>query len=134
MGVFLHNTQPISQAISCLPTCHPALVSNASDLVQDRVNDGLVVSADTSGGYVERYIHGEIYKHYPAIASVIHNHSNDIPPFAIAGMPLRAVYHMAGFFGPDTVPKEWWPSHVILDSTDSVLYWTCSHVMVHPFS
>ncbi|KIX08686.1 uncharacterized protein Z518_03343 [Rhinocladiella mackenziei CBS 650.93] len=82
----------------------PALVSNASDLVQYRVNDSLAVSPDAPKGYIERYIHGEMYKLYPDVGCVIHSHSEDVLPYAIAGVPLRAVYHMAGFLGPGAVP------------------------------
>ncbi|OQV09635.1 Clas II Aldolase and Adducin domain-containing protein [Cladophialophora immunda] len=82
----------------------PALVSNASNLVQYRVNDSMAVDPDAPKGYIERYIHGEMYKRYPDIACVVHSHSEDVLPYAIAGVPLRAVYHMAGFLGPDPAP------------------------------
>ncbi len=62
----------------------PALVGNASDLVQYRVNDSLAVDPAAPRGYVERYIHGEMFKRYPDINCVIHSHSADVLPYAIA--------------------------------------------------
>ncbi|OAL37067.1 hypothetical protein AYO20_03544 [Fonsecaea nubica] len=82
----------------------PALVSNASDLVQYRVNDSMAVDPDAPRGYIERYIHGEMYRRFPDVGCVVHSHSEDVLPYAIAGVPLRAVYHMAGFLGPGPAP------------------------------
>ncbi|MBI1396417.1 MAG: class II aldolase/adducin family protein [Betaproteobacteria bacterium] len=47
--------------------------------------------------YLERFIHGEIYKARPDVRSVVHHHSPAILPFAITGVPLRPVYHMSAF-------------------------------------
>lgn len=82
----------------------PATVSSASQLVQYRVNDSVAITPDAPRGYIERYIHGEMYKRFPNVTSVIHSHSEDVLPYAIAGVPLRAVYHTAGFVGYDPVP------------------------------
>lgn len=82
----------------------PATVSSASQLVQYRINDSVAITPDAPHGYIERYIHGEMYKRFPNVSSVIHSHSEDVLPYAIAGVPLRAVYHTAGFVGYDPVP------------------------------
>lgn len=82
----------------------PALVSNATDLVQYRIEDSQAVDPNAPKGFIERYIHGEMYKHYPEVTSVIHSHSPEVLPYAVAGVPLRAVYHMAGFLGSEPVP------------------------------
>ena len=47
--------------------------------------------------FLERFIHGEIYKVRPDVGSVIHTHSPSIVPFSISTVPLEAVYHMSGF-------------------------------------
>lgn len=82
----------------------PATVSTASQLVQYRVNDSIAITSDAPRGYIERYIHGEMYKRFSNVTSVIHSHSEDILPYTVAGVPLRAVYHTAGFVGYEDVP------------------------------
>lgn len=82
----------------------PALVSNATDLVQYRIEDSQPVDPNAPKGFIERYIHSEMYKQYPEVYSVIHSHSPEVLPYAVAGVPLRAVYHMAGFLGSEPVP------------------------------
>lgn len=48
--------------------------------------------------YLERYIHGEIYRARPDVMAVVHSHSPAVLPFAIArGAVLRPVCHMGGF-------------------------------------
>jgi len=49
--------------------------------------------------YLERFIHGEIYKARPDVKSVVHHHSPAVIPFGVTGVPLRPVYHMAAFVG-----------------------------------
>jgi ribulose-5-phosphate 4-epimerase/fuculose-1-phosphate aldolase len=49
--------------------------------------------------YLERYIHGEIYKARPDVKSVVHHHSAAVIPFGVTKIPLRPVYHMAAFVG-----------------------------------
>jgi len=44
--------------------------------------------------YLERYIHGEIFKQRPHINAVVHNHSPSVIPFGVTTVPLRpAVQH-----------------------------------------
>jgi len=48
--------------------------------------------------YLERFIHGAIYRARPDVQSVVHSHSLAVIPFGIvSGVPLRPVYHMSGF-------------------------------------
>ena len=50
--------------------------------------------------YLERFIHGEIYRVRPDVMSVVHSHSASVIPFGVVdGVRLRPVYHMAGFLG-----------------------------------
>lgn len=54
----------------------------------------------STAGFSERFIHSEIYKAYPSIASVIHSHALPVIPFSISAIqPLAACFHMAGFLG-----------------------------------
>jgi ribulose-5-phosphate 4-epimerase/fuculose-1-phosphate aldolase len=47
--------------------------------------------------FVERFIHGEIYKARPDVNSVIHTHSAGVIPFSVTQTPLRPVFHNASF-------------------------------------
>jgi ribulose-5-phosphate 4-epimerase/fuculose-1-phosphate aldolase len=77
----------------------PALVSTPDDLVEYNVEGSTPIEKDAKPGYLERYIHSEIYKRFPAINSVVHSHCSDVLPYCVSGVPLRATIHMAGFLG-----------------------------------
>ena len=47
--------------------------------------------------YLERYIHGEIYRKRADAMAIVHSHSAAVIPFGIARTRLRPVYHMASF-------------------------------------
>ncbi|GIJ90424.1 hypothetical protein Asppvi_009378 [Aspergillus pseudoviridinutans] len=82
----------------------PALMSSRADIVEYWVEDASPVDPNSPPGYVERFIHSEIYKRYPEIHSVIHSHSPALLPFTITGVELRPCVHMGGFLG-NRVPK-----------------------------
>ena len=52
---------------------------------------------DARKPYLERFIHGEIYRTRPDVMAVVHSHSDSVIPFGIARTKLRPVYHMASF-------------------------------------
>ncbi len=56
------------------------------------------VEYTSSGFYLERFIHGEIYKVRPDVQAVVHNHSPAVISFGIGSTPLRPVFHQAAFF------------------------------------
>ncbi len=71
----------------------------AGDIVEFAL-DGHPVNAGGRRVYLERFIHGEIYKAYPDTAAVVHSHSHSIVPLTVLrDRPLRALFHMAGFIG-----------------------------------
>jgi ribulose-5-phosphate 4-epimerase/fuculose-1-phosphate aldolase len=50
--------------------------------------------------YLERFIHGEIYRARPDVMAVVHSHSHSIVPLSVVkSFPLRPLFHMAGFIG-----------------------------------
>ncbi|KAF2476611.1 uncharacterized protein BDR25DRAFT_210216 [Lindgomyces ingoldianus] len=77
----------------------PALVSSPDDLVEYNVEDVSPVEKNVKPGYLERSIHGEIYKRFPAINSVVHSHCSHVLPYCVSGVPLKPMIHMAGFLG-----------------------------------
>lgn len=57
------------------------------------------VGDDDRKPYLERYIHGEIYRARPDVHAVVHSHSPSVIPYAGSSVRLRPIYHMAGFLG-----------------------------------
>ena len=60
--------------------------------------DSVIVDSSGSSSYLERFIHGEIYKLRPDVQAVVHNHSPTVISFGIGSTPLRPVFHQAAFF------------------------------------
>lgn len=75
----------------------PELVSEADIIEYDL--DAVPINLNDRSQYSERYIHAEIYKARPDVMSVVHNHSPSVIPFGISSVPIKPVYHMAGFIG-----------------------------------
>ena len=73
----------------------PELVT-ADDVIEFDLDS---VAADSKGYtfYLERFIHGEIYRARPDVQAVIHNHSPAVISFGAGSTPLRAVTHDAAF-------------------------------------
>jgi ribulose-5-phosphate 4-epimerase/fuculose-1-phosphate aldolase len=73
----------------------PALVSAADLMELD--SDSEALRGDKRKGFIERYIHGEIYRARPDVMAVVHSHSPSVIPFGITRSRLRPVYHMGSF-------------------------------------
>jgi HCOMODA/2-hydroxy-3-carboxy-muconic semialdehyde decarboxylase len=54
-------------------------------------------NANGRGSFLERYIHGEIYRARPDIHSVVHSHSPSVIPFGLVSVPMQAMFHNAAF-------------------------------------
>ena len=63
--------------------------------------------------YLERYIHGEIFKRRPDINAVVHNHSPSVIPFGVTTVPLRPLFNTGAFIGEGV------PTFEIRDFQDS---------------
>ncbi len=71
----------------------------AEDIMEFRL-DGTPVEQGGRRVYLERFIHGSIYRARPDVMAVVHSHSPSIVPFTVArGTRLRPVCHMSGFLG-----------------------------------
>ena len=75
----------------------PELVTAADIMEYDL--DSNAVDARGRTGYLERFIHGEIYKARPDVQAIVHNHSPSVIPFGVSGVQLRPLYHMSAFLG-----------------------------------
>jgi ribulose-5-phosphate 4-epimerase/fuculose-1-phosphate aldolase len=73
----------------------PALVTAADLMELDADSESL--SGDKRKGFIERYIHGEIYRTRPDVMAVVHSHSPSVIPFGASRTKLRPIYHMASF-------------------------------------
>jgi HCOMODA/2-hydroxy-3-carboxy-muconic semialdehyde decarboxylase len=72
----------------------------AADIVEYRVDGAEPVRAGAPRGYLERHIHGEIYRARPDVMAVVHHHAPEVLPFCIVrSARLRPVCHMCGFLG-----------------------------------
>jgi ribulose-5-phosphate 4-epimerase/fuculose-1-phosphate aldolase len=49
--------------------------------------------------YLERFIHGEIFKERPDVKAVVHNHSPSVIPFGVTTVPLRPLFNTGAFVG-----------------------------------
>jgi len=75
----------------------PALVGRED--IQTFDLDGNVIDDDRRV-YLERFIHGEIYRARPDVAAVVHSHSASVVPFSVVkSAPFRPISHMCGFLG-----------------------------------
>ncbi len=72
----------------------PALMSAAD--VMELGPDSEPVT-DKRKGFIERYIHGEIYRVRPEVMVVVHSHSPSVIPFGVTRTKLRPIYHMGSF-------------------------------------
>ena len=61
--------------------------------------DSVAVDARGRTSYLERFIHGEIYKVRTDVKAIVHNHSPSVIPFGVTTGPLRPLYHMSAFLG-----------------------------------
>ena len=75
----------------------PALVT-AADIMEFDL-DSAPVDPQGRTPYLERFIHGEIYRARPDVMAVVHSHSPAVIPFANVAVPLRPMNHIAGFLG-----------------------------------
>jgi ribulose-5-phosphate 4-epimerase/fuculose-1-phosphate aldolase len=73
----------------------PALVT-PEDIIEYDL-DSNALDANGRGSFLERFIHGELYKARPDIASVVHSHSPSVIPFGLVDVPMRAMFHNAAF-------------------------------------
>jgi ribulose-5-phosphate 4-epimerase/fuculose-1-phosphate aldolase len=73
----------------------PALMTAADVMELDADSEPL--PGDKRKGFIERYIHGEIYRARPEVMAVVHSHSASVIPFGVTRSKLRPVYHMGSF-------------------------------------
>jgi HCOMODA/2-hydroxy-3-carboxy-muconic semialdehyde decarboxylase len=73
----------------------PALVT-PDDLIEYSL-DSDPCNANGRGSFLERFIHGAIYKARPDVHCVVHSHSPSVIPFGLVDSAMRAMFHNAAF-------------------------------------
>lgn len=96
----------------------PELVTRADIFEFDL--DSQAIDDKGQSMYLERYIHGEIYKERPDVHSVVHNHSPSVIPFGVTDMQLRPLVNTGAFIGlgvPTFEIRDFQPSGDIIISS-----------------
>ena len=75
----------------------PALVTSGDVMEFDL--DGNAIEAGGRTLFLERFIHGEIYRARPDVMAVVHTHSPGVIPFTVIQVALRPLVHTAAFLG-----------------------------------
>jgi len=73
----------------------PALVT-AQDIMEFTL-DSEPCDARGRTAFIERFLHGEIYRKRPDVMAIAHGHSPSVIPFGLVATPMRATYHNAAF-------------------------------------
>jgi ribulose-5-phosphate 4-epimerase/fuculose-1-phosphate aldolase len=73
----------------------PALVT-PDDIIEYDL-DSNPCNANGRASFLERFIHGEIYRARPDIVSIVHSHSPSVVPFGLVGVTMQAMFHNAAF-------------------------------------
>jgi len=73
----------------------PALVT-PKDIIEYDL-DSNPCNAAGRASFLERFIHGEIYRARADVMAVVHSHSPSVIPFGLVDVPMRAMFHNAAF-------------------------------------
>ena len=73
----------------------PALVT--ADDIMEFTLDCEPCDARGRNPFIERHLHGGIYRARPDVMAVAHGHSPSVVPFGLVATPMRATYHNAAF-------------------------------------
>ena len=73
----------------------PALVT-PDDIIEYTL-DSQACNANGRKSFLERFIHGEIYKARPDVMAVVHSHSPSVVPFGLVRAKMQAMFHNAAF-------------------------------------
>jgi HCOMODA/2-hydroxy-3-carboxy-muconic semialdehyde decarboxylase len=72
----------------------PPALATSDDVVElDLESNGC--EGNTKPLFLERFIHGEIYKTRPDVNAIVHSHSLSVVPFTVVEEPMQAIFHTA---------------------------------------
>lgn len=79
-----------------MPRAMPPALTTPGDIIEFDL-DSAACAGDDRKSFIERFIHGEIYKARPDINSVVHSHSPSVIPFGLVAAEMQAMFHNAAF-------------------------------------
>lgn len=82
----------------------PGTISSPAEIIEYHISNAEPVNPNETKGYSERHIHSEIYKRHDSVNAVVHSHADAVVPYTVSGVPLRPVFHMAGFLRAEGAP------------------------------
>ena len=97
-----HDSAPNVFLLSCSRA--PGLVVHKDIVCYDLDGNSLTPNAERP--YLERFIHGEIYRARSDVVAVVHSHSPSVIPFGVTNNRLKPIFHMAGFLGAGSAHYE----------------------------
>ena len=68
----------------------------ANDIMEFDI-DSNPIDARGRNAFIERYLHGEIFRARPDVMAIAHSHSPSTIAFGLSNVPMRAMYHNAAF-------------------------------------
>jgi ribulose-5-phosphate 4-epimerase/fuculose-1-phosphate aldolase len=68
----------------------------ADDIMEFDI-DSNPVDARGRNPFIERYLHGEIFRARPDVMAIAHSHSPSTIAFGLSNVPMQAMYHNAAF-------------------------------------
>src|SRR3546814_14272705 len=75
------------------------------DVVELDLDDNLADPSQGAQLFLERFIHGELYRPRPDVQAVVHSHALPVMPFAVVpGARLQPICHMCGILAGTTAP------------------------------
>jgi len=73
-------------------------------------------------GFIERYLHGEIFKARPDVMAIAHSHSPSTIAFGLSNVPMRAMYHNAAFLAAGVpvfdIREKFGTTDIVVSSSD----------------
>jgi HCOMODA/2-hydroxy-3-carboxy-muconic semialdehyde decarboxylase len=73
-------------------------------------------------GFIERYLHGEIFRARPDVMAIAHSHSPSTIAFGLSNVPMRAMYHNAAFLAAGVpvfdIREKFGTTDIVINSAD----------------
>ena len=93
----------------------------ADDIMEFDLDCNAIESRGRSG-FIERYLHGEIFRARPDVMAIAHSHSPSTIAFGLSNVPMRAMYHNAAFLAAGVpvfdIREKFGTTDIVISSAD----------------